>query len=122
MSTGPTNSLASPPVFFLLSQPFPSIPVYLFFLGPSQSTLTSGFFHLIFILPEMPCPPQLQGQFCPSFSSGLCSSVIREDFLHHLKNTALLSLPIDFTYIFHSTYHLLTFLCLLLLPSESISP
>lgn len=103
-------SLASPPVLLPLTQFSPAILASLLFQRPSQSTPSSGFFHLLFTLPRMPCQPQPQGQVHPSLSSGLCSSVTREGFLHYLKNTVFLSLPIDLTlpYILHSTYHHLT--------------
>lgn len=103
-------SLASPPVLLLLTQFPPSILASLLFHRPSQSTPSSGFFHLLFILPRMPQHPQPQGQLHPSLSSGFCSSVTKEGFLHYLKNTVFLSLPVDLTppYILHSTYHHLT--------------
>ena len=58
----------------------------------------------------------------PSFSSGLCLGVIRETFLHHLKNAAFLSLPTVPTllYSLHSTHHF-TLLCLLSLLYKSAS-
>lgn len=65
-------------------------------LGPSQSTPTSRLLHLLFILPGLPCLPQPCSQPLTWFFSSLCSSVIRDGFLYHLKKCSPL-FPTDLT-------------------------